>query len=289
MNARKFLNVRVSLTVTALALGGALVFSAMTTSCAGSGSGGAGGAGPTGSGGSAGGAAGGGAGSSGSTSCTASADGVCFAAGQASGLLSGYGWIAMGQFDSASQPKCDSTGATPPGTASDPITKAAPCPSVGGKTVWNTPNQGLCITGSVPVVGTTAGVTGPDYTGYWGLEVGANTDTSGGTVDISGYTSVAFSYNDSAISPAPTGLIRGEIHVKGHVPTDESYCAVLKGSGQGTLLTSFNTQCWTGGAGIALTPADMKNIDQMGVQISSDTTNSYTVSNFCWSGVTFTK
>jgi hypothetical protein len=265
-----------------------MVFSAMTTSCAGGGGGGSAGSGNGGSAGSGnGGTSGGNGGSTGSGSCTAGSDGICFSAGKASGLMSGYGWIAMGQFNSASEPVCDNTANG--GTASDAITKATPCPSTGGKTVWTTPDAGLCITGSVPKVGTTTGVTGPDYTGYWGLELGANSDTSSGTIDISGYTSVSFSYNDSAISPAPTGLIRGEIHVKGHTPSDESYCAVLKGSGQGALLTSFNTQCWQGGAGVALTAADMKNIDQMGLQISSDTTNDYKVSGFCWSGVSFTK
>ncbi len=294
MNARNFSKVRVCLTMTALALCGAL---ALTASCAGNGggTGGAtgsnGGATGTSNGGSTATSSGGstGAAGAGAATCTAGADSVCLSSGQASGLMTGYGWIAMGQFDSASEPVCDSTGATPPGTASDPITKATPCPSVGGKTVWQTPTQGLCITGSVPMVGTTVGVTGPDYTGYWGLEIGANSDTAAGTIDISGYSSVSFSYNDSAISPAPTGLLRGEIHVKGHVPTDESYCAVLSGSGKLALLTSFNTQCWAGGAGIALTAADMQNVDQMGLQIASDVVNTYTVSNFCWSGVTFSK
>jgi len=282
MNARKFFNVRVSLTVTALALTGALAFSAMTTSCAGDGGGGS-----AGSGGSNGGSTGnGGSSGGGSTgSCTAGSDSACFSSGQASGLMTGYGWIAMGQYNSASQPVCDNT--TNGGTASETISKDKPCPSTGGKTVWSTPDSGLCITGSVPKVGTTAGVSGLDYTGYWGLEVGANVDTSSGTIDISGYTSVAFSYNDSAIT-SPAGLIRGEIHVKGHTPADESYCAILSGSGKGTVLTTFNTQCWQGGAGVALTAADMKNIDQMGVQISSDSAD-HTVSGFCWSGITFTK
>jgi hypothetical protein len=260
--------------------------SAMTTSCAGGGGGSAGSAGGS-AGGAAGGASGGAAGGSTGATCTAGADGVCFSTGQASGLMTGYGWIAMGQFNSATQPVCDNTANG--GTASQTISKAAPCPATGGKTVWNTPNQGLCITGSVPKVGTTAGVTGPDYTGYWGLEVGANADASTGTIDISGYTSVSFNYTDAALTPAHPGIVRGEIHVKGHVPADESYCALLTGPGKGSLLTSFNTQCWVGGAGIALTAADMKNVDQMGVQISSDVTTDYTATNFCWSGVTFTK
>jgi hypothetical protein len=249
--------------------------SAMTTSCASS-------AGGSGGGSSNGGSGGGGAGGGGG-SCTPGADSVCLAGGQASGLMTGFGWIALGQFDTATKPVCDNTANG--GTASDPITKAKPCPEVGGKTVWTNPEKGLCITGSVPKVGTTPGVTGADYTGYWGLEVGANSGASGDTIDISKYTKVQFSFNTSGVTPAPTGLIRGEIHVKGHTPSDESYCAVIKPDTP-TPLTSFNTACW-GTTGTNLTASDMKNIDNMGVQISSDSSTDYAVDGFCLTGISF--
>lgn len=276
MNARKFLNVRVSLTVSALALCGALVFSATTTSCASSGSGGAGGSG---AGGAAGGAAGG---STGSGPCTAGADSVCFSSSKASGVLSGFGWIALGAFNTASSPVCDNSANG--GGTSEPITKAKPCPSTGGKTVWKG-DTGLCITGSVPKVGNDPTTGAPDYTGYWGLEIGVNVaETEGNTVDLSKYTKVSFAFDPSAISPAPTGLIRGEIHVKGHTPADESYCSnVLPGTP--AVLTAFNTKCWDG-SGTNLTTADLKNIDSMGLEISSNSTD-YTVTNFCWTGASF--
>lgn len=283
MNARKFFTVRVSLTVTALALGGALVFSAMTTSCAGSGSGGAGGSSAGGAAGSgpAGGAAGGSSGSG--ATCTPAADSVCFSSGQASGVLGGYAFIALGQFNTATSPVCDNTANG--GTASQAITKAAPCPSSGGKTVWSS-STGLCITGSVPKVGTTAGVTGPDYTGYWGLEMGANASaTEGNTVDLSKYTKVSFAFDPSAVSPTPTGLIRGVISVKGHVPADEGYCNNVT-PGTAASLTAFNTKCWDG-TGTNLTTDDLKNIVNMGLEITSNSTTDYTATNFCWTGMSF--
>ncbi len=286
MNARFLSKIQVGVTVTALATAGALALGS-GAGCAGGGGDSNGGS--NGNGGSSnGGSSGSNGGSSGNTgggsgSCTASADSVCFAGGQASGLMTGYGWIALGQFDTATAPVCDNTANG--GTASDPITKANPCPETGGKTVWTTPDSGLCLTGKVPKVGTTAGVTGPDYTGYWGLEVGANSGASGDTIDISKYSKVSFSFNTSGVTPAPTGLIRGEIHVKGHTPSDESYCAIIT-PGTATQLTTFNTACW-GTTGTNLTASDMKNIDNMGVQISSDSSNDYTVNGFCLTGISF--
>ncbi len=284
MNARKFLNVRVSLTVTALALSGAFAFSAMTTSCAGSGGGGSTGSG---NGGSSGGGSSGNGGSSGGgssgASCSPGADSVCFASGQASGVLTGYGWIALGQFNTATSPVCDNSANG--GGTSEAITKANPCPSSGGKTVWSS-STGLCITGSVPKVGTTPGVTGPDYTGYWGLELGANaSSTEGNSVDLSKYTKVSFAFDPSAVSPTPTGLIRGVISVKGHVPADEGYCANVT-PGTAASLTAFNTKCWDG-TGTNLTTDDLKNILNMGLEITSNATSDYTATNFCWTGISF--
>ncbi len=279
MNAQKFSKVRVGLTLTALALCGALAISA---SCAGSG--GSGGSGGGGSGGGSGGAAGGAAGgTSGGGSCTAGADSVCFSSGKASGVLSGFGWIALGAFNTATSPVCDNSANG--GGTSEPITKAKPCPSSGGKAVWSG-DTGLCITGSVPKVGTTPGVTGPDYTGYWGLELGTNASaTEGDTVDLSKYTKVSFAFDPSAVSPAPTGLIRGVIGVKGHVPADEGYCANVQ-PGTAATLTVFNTKCWDG-TGTNLTTDDLKNIVNMGLEITSNATTDYTATNFCWTGVSF--
>jgi hypothetical protein len=59
-------------------------------------------------------------------------------------------------------------------------------------------------------------------------------------------------------------------------------------SGKAILLTSFNTKCYDSPVdGVGLTAADVPNIDKIGVQISSDTTNDYVVTNFCLTGVSF--
>jgi hypothetical protein len=59
-------------------------------------------------------------------------------------------------------------------------------------------------------------------------------------------------------------------------------------SGKAITLTSFHTKCYDSPAdGVALTAADVPNIDKIGVQISSDTGADYAVSNFCLTGVTF--
>jgi hypothetical protein len=274
MNARKFLNVRVSLTVTALALCGALAFSAMTTSCAGGGGGGAGGSG-------AGGAAGSGAGGSGvagstggGTSCTPGADSVCFATGKASGVLTGYGWIALGSLDTATSPTC----ATAVGaTTTVAIDNADPCNT---STTWNS-DSALCITGSIPMV------VAANYTANWGLQIGVNsidppaTSAGAGTV-AKAYKTITFTTSGTV---SPTGAaVRAEIH-RVQDPAATTYCANMV-SGTPINLTSFNTACWDG-SGTMLTSADVTTIDKIGVQISSDTAAAYTVTNFCLSGISF--
>ena len=272
MNARKFLNVRVSLTVTALALSGAMGISAMTTSCASSagGSGGAGGAG--------------GAGGGSPATCTPGADSVCFSGGQATGggnlsVVNGYGWVALGSLDTVSSPKCDNTANG--GAADETITKDKPCPESGGKSVWTNPDQGLCISGSMPAV-----VSG-NYTDNWGMQIGMNvTKDAGGTLGKS-YSNITFNYTNT-VSPN-TAEIRAEIHVKDDPNLDAShsnYCAVIQ-PGKAVLLTSFNTECWTGGAGKPMPASGVTNIDKIGVQISSDDKSKYDVSNFCWAGIAF--
>ena len=274
MNARKFLNVRVSLTVTALALCGALAFSAMTTSCAGGGDGGAAGSGTAGGAGGAGGG-GGPAGSSGGT-CTPGADSVCFATGKASGVLNGYGWIALGAQDSATSPTC----ATAVGASTTvPITKAAPCNT---STTWSSDNA-LCISGSIPVV------TGGDYTDNWGLQIGVNsidppaTSAGSGTVTTA-YKTITFT-TVGTITPA-SAVVRAEIH-RVQDSTEVTYCATMV-SGTPISLTAFNTACWDG-SGTSLAATDVTSIDKIGVQISADTTAAYTVTNFCLNSISFGK
>jgi hypothetical protein len=60
-------------------------------------------------------------------------------------------------------------------------------------------------------------------------------------------------------------------------------------------LTDFNTECWAGyrcGTDpncIQLKATDIPNIDKVGVQISSDIGNLYTVNNFCLQQIAFGK
>ncbi len=292
MNARKFLNVRVSLTVTALALSGALVFSAMTTSCASSSSGGSGGnsGGSGGSGGSTGGTTGG--------SCADPAsDAVNFCNGKAQGVMKGYAYIALGSADTASDPVCapDSSDTT----TTQNITKDNPCPTT-GTTVWNT-SDALCISGTIPIV------TGGDYTSNWGLQIGVNTidppATSAGSGTLGhSYATIAATTTGS-VTPNNTA-IRLVIHLVGTPDTDNPYCATMSSSGKAITLTDFNTQCWNGsscGAVPACAPGaadqttccnqlkdtDIPNIDKIGIQISSDAKQPYVVDNYCLTGYQF--
>lgn len=288
MNARKFLNVRVSLTVTALALCGAVGMSSMTTSCASSsssgGSAGSSNGGSTSNGGTSGGN--GGAAGSGSGTCSDPAnDAVNFCNGKAQGVLTGYAYIALGSQDTALDPKCATDPKNP--TTTQQITNATPCPST-GTTVWNT-TSALCITGTIPAVTTPSGSTSPDYTSDWGLQIGMNTvdppATSAGSGTL-GKTYTHMTYTTTGSITPTNQAIRAIIHLVSMGTTDNPYCATMSASGKAMTLTSFNTACWDG-TGTALKATDIPNIDKIGIQISSDVTNSYTVSNYCLTGVQF--
>jgi len=306
MNARKFLNVRVSLTLTSLALTGALAISALTTACGGgSGSGGA--AGNSGNGGAAGNSGNGGGngnggnsgggngGSGGGSSCADPAtDGINFCNGKAQGLMEGYAYIALGSQDTATDPVCaedpkkpDVTraiGAPPDNECSGGQT----CPTT-GRTIWNNAGK-LCITGTIPTV------SGTDYLHNWGLQIGLNTSSppaaEGGqtfgelNTGVDAYKTITVTTSGD-VAPKNTA-IRVVIHLKDMLCTDNPYCATLKTSGKSLDLTSFNTACWDA-SGKDLTAADLPNIDKIGIQVSSDTSSAYTVTNFCLESVVFGK
>lgn len=276
MNARFLTTVRVGLTMTAVALCGAMALSG-NTGCASSdsngGSAGNSNGGSTGNGGT----SGGNGGTTGGGSCTAGADAVCFSAGKATGVMTGYGYIALGSADTATSPKCDNTANG--GAIDEAITSAKPCPETGGKSVWSTPTAGLCISGSIPVVA------GGDYKGNWGLQIGCNvSDPAGGTIGTA-YSKITFNFNDSAVTPANMA-IRGEIHVKDDA-ADKTYCATVT-PGVATSLIAFNTACWDS-TGVNLSADMIPNIDKIGLQVSSDDKKAYEVKDLCWSGLTFTK
>ena len=290
MNARKFLNVRVSLTVTALALSGAMGISAMTTSCASS-------AGGSGGGSSNGGSGGGGAGGGGTTCSDPASDSVNFCNGKAQGLMTGYAYVALGSADTATDPKCapDSKDTN----TTQAITKATPCPTT-GTTVWKS-SDALCISGSIPMV------TGGDYTGNWGLQIGVNTvdppATAAGTGTLNKtYANIAAS-TTGTVTPTNTA-IRVVIHLAGMTEADNPYCATMSASDKAMVLTSFNTQCWNGGSCGAVPPcttpgedqtkccsqlkaSDIPNIDKIGLQISSSDKMAFTVDNYCLTGFKF--
>jgi hypothetical protein len=198
--------------------------------------------------------------------------------------MSGFGWVALGVDDSLTSPVCDSTGATPPGTATDPITNAKPCPEVGGKAVWNS-DTALCISGSAPEVQTPAGATAPDYTSYWGLQIGVNSTDPAGDVIATTYSTITFNFDGL---PTPAGcVIRAEIHKKGDDP-GTTYCATAT-SGTPIPLSTFSKTCWDGLAGSFITDGGPANIDKVGLQVSGDISNTYTVTDLCLHSIAFGK
>ena len=199
----------------------------------------------------------------GTPSSTPTGTTVTFAAGKAQGAMVGYGWVALGTADTITDPTC--------GPAKTAISAAASCLT---STNWSSATA-LCVTGTVPALGTP-----PDYTGNWGLSVGVNADTALGGLAQS------FSSITIAVSGSPSSGLRAMVHKKGD-PDATSYCATLTSGAMP--LTSFSTTCYTPAApGIAITAADVPNIDKISVQVSSGTA-AIAVSNLCITGITFAK
>lgn len=202
-------------------------------------------------------------------------DTVSFASGQASGPMTGYGWVALGRDDTVSSPVCDATGATPPGTATDTITKDKPCPEVGGKAVWSSDNA-LCISGTVPIV------VGGDYTNNWGFQIGVNSSTTAGGVIPKAYNTITFNFDGL---PVPAGaVIRAELHKLGD-SAEVTYCATAT-TGTALPIATFSKTCWDGAPG-DFGAAGAAAIDKVGLQVSADTANAYTVTNLCLHTIAF--
>lgn len=279
MNAKNVsrIGIGLSLTLTALLLCGAPV---LTTSCAGGESDGGSSGGGQGGGGQ------GGSGQGGSTGagCVDPAgDAVNFCNGKAQGVMAGYAYIALGKLDTATDPVCAPDSAVPDTTRAITAegTDPGPCPTT-GTTKWKAADS-LCISGKIPVV------TGGDYTSNWGLQIGVNTidppATSAGSGTLNKtYSTIALSYTGT-IAPE-NKAIRAVIHLVSMAADANPYCATIQSSGKVMDLTSFNTACWDG-SGTKLTAADIPNIDKIGIQISSDVTNEYNVTDFCLTGIQF--
>jgi hypothetical protein len=265
MNAKNATKLGIGLTLTALALCGAMVLS---SSCAGGGDGGGGGTAQGGTGGGQGGTGGGSTTPGNCPSDPGTSGTVNFCNGRAQGSMSGWGWVAMGALDTISDPTCD--------TDKHAITKDAPCTT---QTNWNS-SDGLCINASIPAL--PASPVQSDYDNNWGVQIGVNTSeppaASGGTTLGGSYTKVTMTLSGSPL----TGL-RAMLHRKGD-NDQTTYCANMT-NGTSMSITAFNTKCWDG-SGTAMVAADVPNIDKVGVQVSS-TASAITVSALCLKEVKF--
>ena len=199
----------------------------------------------------------------GTTSATPTGTTVTFASGKAAGAMTGYGWVALGSADTVTDPTC--------GPSKAAITSAAPCAT---STNWST-TTGLCITGSIPALGTP-----PDYTGNWGVSVGVNAGPAAGTGLGQSFASITI-----AVAGSPATGLRAMVHRSGD-PDATSYCYALT-PGTAIPLTSFSTTCYnTATPGTALTAADVPKIDKVSVQVSSGAA-AISVASLCINGITF--
>jgi hypothetical protein len=194
---------------------------------------------------------------------------VAFSKGKASGAMTGWGWVALGPADAVSSPTCQGAPFTPTGNC------------LGGPD-WNS-TSALCLTGSIPAVA----ATNPDYINNWGVQIGidATINADGRLGSVSQALGQSFTSIAITVSGSPSSGLRAMVHRKGDA-VGASYCAPLT-SGAAIPFTAFNTKCYASPPdGVALTMADVPNIDQVGVQVSS-TFTAITVTNLCITGITF--
>ena len=184
---------------------------------------------------------------------------ITFTDGKASGLMTGYGWMALGVKDSISSPTCGGT----------PITKYAPCNTT---TTWSSKNA-LCATGEIPKLPDSA--VQSDYDDNWGILIGFDNNESS-----TGNIGKVFSTIDVSVSGSPTTGLRVLVNKEGEAT---SYCADY--AGKPIALSKFNTACWEPAKGKDLTEFD--KITKVGVQVSSTATAAIKVDNLCLNSVTF--
>ena len=199
---------------------------------------------------------------------------VNFCNGQAQGAMTGWGWVALGELDTITDPTCD--------TDNHEITKANPCTSTTNWD-WNSTPDALCINASIPAL--PASPVQADYDANWGVQIGVSSSEppadKGGTTLGDTFASVAISYTGT-----PSTGLRAELHRLGDID-DITYCANIQSSGTSIALTAFNTHCWDNG-GDGLTEADIPNIDKVGIQVSSGS-KEITVEKLCLTKVEFMK
>lgn len=181
---------------------------------------------------------------------------------QARGAMTGFGWIALGELDTVSDPPCLS-----PAT---PIVSGLACNHTG----WSTPDA-YCMTGYIPEVSSDG-----NWEQNWGIEIGINaTPNPGGTLGQS-FSGIAIS-----VTGTPSTNLRAVVHRKGD-PDGTTYCASFT-AGTPVAFASFNSTCWNN-EGKYLAASDVANLDQVGVQVSSGT-EAITIENLCITGISFTK
>jgi hypothetical protein len=202
-----------------------------------------------------------------SGACTPGTNGVCFSEGKAVGLMTGYGFVALGSLDTITSPTCDT------GTS---ISKATPCTAA---TIWSS-NNALCMTGSIPAL--PASPQQSDYDNNWGLQVGANTSEPSGTA--LGSSATSYKTITLTVTGAPLAGLRAEIHRLGD-PEDATYCAKMT-SNTAINLTSFSTECYGGSNDVKLTTADIPKIDKISIQVSA-TSSAITVTDLCLTSIQF--
>jgi hypothetical protein len=279
MNARNITMTKTSFALTSLAVFSAFAIFAGAcssssddngpSSSGGKGAGGGGGhaTGPAGTGGGATGGSGGSGASAGGGAASGGGNTVTFVNGAAVGPMTGWGWIALGSLDVATDPTCD----TP--AAGTPITKAAACNE---GTHWNA-TDALCITGTIPALPLQP--VQADYDANWGVQIGVNANADDSIALGKSFSTIAI-----VVDGSPTAGLRIELHRQGD-PDATTYCATSPGPGVPVNLISFNTACWDG-SGTAFTADDVPKIDKVGIQVSS-TKAEIDVANLCWHQIVF--
>ncbi|MBN2573822.1 MAG: hypothetical protein JXP73_04590 [Deltaproteobacteria bacterium] len=192
---------------------------------------------------------------------------MTIANGQAQGAMTGFGWIALGELDTVTDPTCNS----PAG----PILSGLPC----DETIWSTP-AAYCVSGSIPALPVSP--TPQDYDDNWGIQIGVNaTPVEGGVLGQS------FSGLSVTMTGSPASGLRVLLHRRGDAETT-SYCSAIT-PGTSVSFSRFSTDCWdAANPGTYIASADVPYVDKIGIQVPS-ASSAIAVNNLCLVGITFVK
>lgn len=195
-------------------------------------------------------------------------DSVCFKNGSALGVMTGFGWVDLGKYDSLTSPTC----------GAEAISNSSPCQTT---TTWSK-TDALCMSGSIPAL--PASPMQADYDNNWGVQIGVYAGQDGDAIGLAlvDYMTLTFT-----ISGSPTSGLRAILHRKGD-PALTTYCVDSIKSGRAIALAKFNTRCWGDAATVYLTEDDLPMIDKVGIQISS-TAAPITIADLCLNQIAFGK